>query len=68
VSRTINAAQGGTARATCPVGTKLAFGGAVLPTGFEEVGYLKTLRAETRSTWSVGGNGYDNLTALAYCR
>ena len=68
VSRTIDASQSGTARATCPVGTKLAFGGAVLPTGFEEVGYLKTMRAETRSTWSVGGNGYDNLAALAYCR
>jgi hypothetical protein len=68
-SRTITAVNGRTARATCPVGTKLAFGGAVLPWGFEGVGYLKTLRAETRSTWSVGGNADSGkLTALAYCR
>jgi hypothetical protein len=70
VSRTIDAVVvGRTARATCPVGTKLAFGGAILPLGFEGVGYLKTLRAETRSTWSVGGNADSGkLTALAYCR
>ena len=70
VSRTIDAVAGGTARATCPVGTKLAFGGAIVPTGSGPgYPYLQTLRAETRSTWSVGGNaGGGNLTALAYCR
>jgi len=58
-----------TARATCPVGTKLAFGGAIIPFGFEGVGSLKTLSAETRSTWSVSGNADSGkLTALAYCR
>jgi hypothetical protein len=73
VSRTIDSFAsngGGTARATCPIGTKLAFGGAIVPTGSgTDYTDLKTLRAETRSTWSVGGNAGDGkLTALAYCR
>ncbi|MGO9874061.1 MAG: hypothetical protein ACLPVY_09705, partial [Acidimicrobiia bacterium] len=69
VSRTLDTySRGGTARATCPVGTQLAFGGAIVPTGSDaDFTYLKTLRAETRSTWSVGGGG-GNVTALAYCR
>jgi len=73
VSRTIDSSArngGGTARATCPIGTKLAFGGAIVPTGSQtDFTYLETLRAETRSRWSVGGNvGGGTLTALAYCR
>jgi hypothetical protein len=60
----------GTARATCPVGTTLAFGGAIVTTTGSQVIFLKTLRAETRSRWSVGGLGGigGRLTALAYCR
>ena len=68
-SRTIKSPIGGTARATCPVGTTLAFGGAIVPTGSagSDITYLKTLRAETQSRWSAGGVG-GKLTALAYCR
>lgn len=67
-SRAIRAVDGGTVRAKCPVGTALAFGGAIAA-GREGINitYLKTLRADTRSTWSVGGRG-EKLTALAYCR
>jgi hypothetical protein len=45
----------------------LAFGGAIVTAPASEVAFLATLRAETRSTWGVGGRG-DKLTALAYCR
>jgi hypothetical protein len=61
----------GLARATCPAGTHLVFGGAVLkPTGD---GFLQTLRvpAKSKNTWAVsgyGGMGRGKLTALAYCR
>jgi len=72
VSRSIRSLLGGTARATCPAGTTLAFGGGIVEgsSAFDDTS-LQTLRAETRSRWSVGG--YDGgprgkLTALAYCR
>jgi len=62
------------ARATCPVGRHLVFGGAIL-TGVNDV-FLQTLRvpAKTKNAWAVtgyGGNGRPRsakLTALAYCR
>jgi hypothetical protein len=76
VSRTIDTqgplprTMSGTARATCPVGTTLAFGGAIVTATGSQVIFLETLRAETRSRWSVGGRGGfgGRLTALAYCR
>jgi hypothetical protein len=69
VSRTIKTIIGGTARATCPVGTTLAFGGGVTKASGSNFTFLRTLRADTRSTWSVGGyTGGGKLTALAYCR
>ena len=70
VSQTIDAVSGGTARATCRVGTTLVFGGAIVKGSAFETTFLKTLRAETRSIWSVGGVAGQGgkLTALAYCR
>ncbi|MGO9874304.1 MAG: hypothetical protein ACLPVY_10940 [Acidimicrobiia bacterium] len=68
VSRALDISGGsGTARATCPVGTQLAFGGGIVTASGAEYAFLQTLRADTRSTWSAGGRG-EKVTALAYCR
>lgn len=62
----------GLARATCPAGTNLVFGGAVINPAAD--GSLQTLRvpAHTKNSWAVTGNGVvgreKKLTALAYCR
>ncbi len=62
----------GLARATCPAGTHLVFGGAVINPAAD--GSLQTLRvpAHTKNTWAVTAAGSDarvtELTALAYCR
>jgi hypothetical protein len=60
----------GLARATCPVGTHLVFGGAIV-TGLGDP-FLQTLRVplNTKNTWAVTGRGGSDgrLTALAYCR
>ena len=61
----------GLAHATCPAGTHLVFGGAVLKRTGDE--FLQTLRVplNTKNTWAVtgyGGMGRGKLTALAYCR
>ena len=65
----------GTARATCPAGTSLVFGGMVTkgstsnPQGVAAAVWI--LRAETTNRWSAGGGVFSNdgsLTALAYCR
>lgn len=67
--------HGGTARATCPMGMELVFGGMV-----ETVGWSKSLphtipfsfTAETTTRWAVaasnGGFVNGTLTSLAYCR
>jgi hypothetical protein len=68
VSRTIKTLTDGPARATCPIGKHLVFGGAIVK-GFGDE-FLETMRARTQSTWSVGGlsQGRRTLIALAYCR
>jgi hypothetical protein len=65
----------GTARATCPIGTELVFGGFV-----ETVGWSNTLphivpfswTADNTTRWAVaasnGGSVAGTVTSLAYCR
>jgi len=65
VSRTIKNYVSGPVRAMCPAGRQLVFGGATVKSTYGA--NLGTLRAKTRSTWTVDGIGED-MTALAYCR
>jgi hypothetical protein len=67
--------HGGTARATCPTGMKLVFGGGVVTTGWSDslphmVPFSFT--AETTTRWSVAASNVGSvggkITALAYCR
>ena len=61
----------GLARGTCPAGTHLVFGGAIVA-GLGDP-FLQTLRVplNTKDTWAVTGHSgpeRGKLTALAYCR
>lgn len=67
--------RGGTARATCPGGTTLVFGGLVATVGWSNnLPHLIpfSFTADTTTTWSVaasnGSSVAGKLTALAYCR
>ncbi len=67
--------HGGTARATCPGGTELLFGGEVVTAGYSNNLphlYPFGFTAETTTRWSVaavnGSSVAGKVTALAYCR
>jgi hypothetical protein len=67
--------RGGTARATCPGGTTLVFGGLVVTTGWSnDLPHLVpfSFTADSTTTWSVAASNVNSVagkaTALAYCR
>jgi hypothetical protein len=61
--------SGGRARATCPTGTTLTFGGVIAT---KKAGsrppFVFIMRALNQSTWEVSDSTAGKLTSIAYCR
>ncbi len=69
VSKTLTlSSDGGRARATCPAGTKLAFGGVIAKRSGSDPPLVFSMVAQGQDTWQVRESAAGTLTALAYCR
>jgi len=68
-SRTVTVSKrGGRARAKCPRGTTLVFGGVTATHSTSAMPLVLLMQATDKATWDVADTTAGKLTALAYCR
>jgi hypothetical protein len=68
-SRTVKLSKkGGHARARCPAGTALVFGGVTATHSTSAMPLVLLMQAANKTTWDVADTTAGKLTALAYCR
>jgi hypothetical protein len=69
VSSTVHMSDdGGRAKATCPSGKKLVFGGMVAQGAKPRTVLVFLMRVEEKNSWMVANSTAGTLTSIAYCR